>query len=184
MEDQGAPLFTKPRSIHRNRIILIVFSERWARRSWSHSPRPKRHLLQLLPLNQKKPPKMLALAQNMKLQLKVKVSSKTQKVRPQTIVLLYSENKFCDLSDSSLVADLCFLLVTSSSLHCDWLRQLLYRRLRRIEITAVNSSKLISVNGGDVGDNADAYDGGGGGSDAVNLFSSFLLLVTKTALVK
>ena len=120
----------------------------------------------------------------MKLQLKVKVSSKTQKVRPQTIVLLYSENKFCDLSDSSLVADLCFLLVTSSSLHCDWLRQLLYRRLRRTEITAVNSLKLISVNGGDVGDNADEYDGGGGGSDAVNLFSSFLLLVTKTALVK
>ena len=70
------------------------------------------------------------------------------------------------MSNSSLLVDLCFLFVTSSSLHCDWLRQLLYRRLRRTEITAVNSLKLISVNGGDVGDNADEYDGGGGGSDA------------------
>ena len=36
--------------------------------------------------------------------------------------------------------------MSSSSLRYDWLRQLLLRRLRRTEITAVNLPKMISVN--------------------------------------
>merc|ERR1719391_58026 len=65
--------------------------ERWAQRTWSHSPHLKRHLLPQNQ-NQQKPSKILALVQIPKLKRKVKVISLTQKAhhlttRPQAIVL-------------------------------------------------------------------------------------------------
>ena len=62
--------------------------------------------------------------------------------------------------------------MSSSPLHCGCLRQLLLRRLRRTEITAVNSllADLCEIgdddDDGDGEDDDDEYDDGDGGGDA------------------
>ena len=63
--------------------------------------------------------------------------------------------------------------MSSSSLHCGWLRQLLLRRLRRTEITPVNShlADLCEIDddvddGDGEDDDDDEYDDGDGRGEA------------------